>query len=595
MRKLTSLPAVVVVAFCFSAGARAQAPAAPEPVLDHVPPDVVGAVVIHDVGKAGANADEFLLAVSPPDEIILPLPVVELIKARFGIGEGFNPAGGFAAFLLNPKPYGLELGEALAGKRKDGSKITSDMVPLVILIPGKDPARMFAFRKPTAADGVVQFKGEDGRARYCMQVGGYVALGANLKAVKAVAAGTKSIATALSKADRDFIDSHDAAVWVDTAQLAPVVAARAVTARGPKAKGGGGMLAALMALKGDPGVQWNALLGQMRSAIAGLRFAKEGLYIEAGGAFRPDSEMGKALAAYTPAAPKLLDRLPGPPYTVALGMLNAPTPSKKMLSERIDRALAGPPYKDLPADARDKLRKAAVALDEQVKAVQLYFGPISSPMRLAYVVRCESSAKARGQFAEIMSVAVQAAEAGTDKRLEGVTLKYEPNAAKVAGREADVFTMTPTKAGEAQRKRAEAVLGAEALRLVVVQAGEDVLLIAQDRDAEAIVQALAVAEKASGGIADDPNVAKVLALLPAKRTAVGVVDARRLQAVIKAVRVAGGGKPVDVEINSDVPFAGAVSLAGTSIRLTAILPTETLREVMKVVSALLSARAAEIK
>ena len=588
-KPIAFLPVVMAVV-ALSGVAWAQTPAGPEAVLDRVPAGAVVVVVIENAGKAGANADQFLKSVSPPDEPILPATVIEMIQAQFGIGEGFEPAGGFAAALLDPKPYGLELGEIFAGKRKDGSKITSDMVPLVVLIPGAAPAKLFALRKPTTAEGVVQFAGEDGRPRYCLEAGGHVVLGANLQAVKAVAAGGGSIRASLSQADQAFFQSHDASVWIDAARLAPLIAMRLVTVRG-ESKAGGGMLAALLALKGDDGAQWQAVLGQMQSAVVGLRFAKEGLYIEAAGAFRADSEMGKALAGGVPAGAGLFDRLPGPPYVLGLGVLNAPATPEKVLAGRIDAVLAAPPYQGLPDDAKARFRAAALALAGQVKSTQLHLGPLSSPLRLAYVIRCASSADARRQVAEIVAVAAQAVAAGSDKRLEGVSLTHQANAAKVAGRDADVITMSLASPTDAQRKRARALLGSESLRLVVVEAGPEALLIAQDGDAEALADAVAVAEKGSGRIPADAGVAKALALLPAKRTAAGVLNARHLQAVVKAVRAASGGKPVDVGIDSDVPFAGAVSVEGTSVRLTIVLPTETVREVMKVVSALLGAAA----
>ncbi|MHC4718576.1 MAG: hypothetical protein ACYS5V_16525, partial [Planctomycetota bacterium] len=315
-------------------------PAAPEHVLDHVPGGVVGFVLIEHAGRVATKADAFLAAVSPPDEPILPVPVIEMIKAQVGIAEGFNPAGGFAAAMLDPKPYGIDLAEVVAGKRRDGRKITKDMLPLVVLIPGKDPAGLFAFRKPTVVNGVVQFTGTDKTPRYCLQAGGYVALGANLEAVKAVAAATGSIRSRLSEADKAFIKAHDLTVWVDMAKLAPALG----TAAGPpkaEAKPAGGMLAALRALKGDPMAQWQGVLGQMASGVAGLRFAKEGLYVDARGAFRADSEMAKALAAHKPTPVKLLDRLPGPPYVLALGLLGAPKAPETLSAEGIDRILAG--------------------------------------------------------------------------------------------------------------------------------------------------------------------------------------------------------------------------------------------------------------
>jgi len=569
---------------------------AAEGVLDRVPASAVGFVVIRDAGSASARVDAFAKAISPAGEPVLPAPVLEIVKARFGIGEGFDPKQGFAAVMLDPGPYGLDLAAALVPlDEAEKSKYTADKVPLVLLIPGTDPAKLFALRKPTIVDGVVQFAGEDGKPRHCIQAGPYTALGANLQAVRAVAAEqAKTITGRLSAADKAFIGAHDLAVWADLKRLRPVLdAVWARRARRQQAQAGGQppqpkLADALNLVKGNPWTRWRETLRQMDSAVAGLRFTDAGLFVDARGTFSSGSELGEVLAGYSPEEAKLLDRLPAMGYMLALGVLNAPKAPPALAAKQVDQALAASDLKRLPESAKATYRKCVLEMGNQIKAVQLCVGAgkdSRSGVRIVYVVRCDSAAKVRRLLGQLVSVTGQASGGASGS---AVSLEHQPDAAKVAGRSADVIAVKVTPASPAQRKMVAAVLGGDQLRLTVVQADPHTLLIATDVDKALLDSVTASEAKGTGKLQADAAVAKALAMLPAKRTAVGVVNLRNLQPLIRAVRAAGGGKVVDINIDSDAPIAAAVSVQGRTVGVSVVVPTDTAREAVRVLSVLLT-------
>ena len=140
--------------------------------LKQIPAGCMGFVVVNNVNGMCGKVDEFLKSIGPGGQPFLPMSVLDLIKGQLQLGEGFNSNGPFAAVMLDPQQYGVNLMEMLdlPGAKPAPAEEKPPEVPAVILIPGKDPAKMFMGREGTK-DGAYLKIGK----MYWRQVGSFVA------------------------------------------------------------------------------------------------------------------------------------------------------------------------------------------------------------------------------------------------------------------------------------------------------------------------------------------------------------------------------------------------------------------------------------
>ncbi len=600
-RNLAALLAALPVCLGSSAGAQAP-PKPPESVLRHVPSDCLGFAVVRNVKDCTSKVDAFLQAVGLPNQ---QLPdVLGLISRQVGLGEGFDPNGGFAAVFLDPQQYGADLVTLIAGPaaRRPAPAETAPL-PLVLLVAGKDPARMFAAREPVREGKLVRFTGTDKKPTYCLRAGGYVALGPHLEAVRTVAGASRSILGQLSESDKAFLAANDLAAWVDFRMLSPILDAGIARARAgleakreqPRPADMPMILNPAEALVGGMGGalnEWRDQLQQIGNVKLGLRFAATGISVDARAAYLPDSAVGQALAAYRPAPGPLLRRLVGMPYAVAFAVRNPPEMPQEWSRKRTDRAFAEKPFKDLPEEVKAKLRRVSRTMDEQIRGLQLWVGPSSGgagALRVACVIECGSAGEVRRALADGVAAAGHLIrEMGQSEGLKNVSLAYKRAAVALARQEADAIDVDSSKMSESGRKELKALLGEGNARLLIAQADEKTLVVTLGGGKAFLAAAVRTAAGSAGKLYEDPALAKSLAGLPAKPLAVGFVNARNIQAIIKAVRAAGGRKPVPFEIKSERPFAGALYIKGTEAGLTLDLPADTLSQVVQAVTALIA-------
>ena len=548
---------------------------APGP-LKGVPADALAFVIVRNAGEVAAKVDAFAKRVSPPGEPLLPLPLLEMVKQQTAMGEGLNARGAFVAVMLDPEDYGLDLGKVVGDPE---AKLTSDQVPLVALIPGRDAGRLFAARKPVVEDGVVRFRGQDDRPRYCLQAGEHIALGANLKAVRAVAGGAaKSVAGRLGAAWAASGVGADVAVWVDARKL-------------------GGILTQLLRRSGPPGTARSQVGGplgagrdvlaeELDSILVTLRFGDDALAVDVRATFRAGSELGRCFQEYKVPSIQYFRRLPAGAYVASGQWLAQPKAPQAWLTRRLAAELASGPAAKLPAASKARYRKARLELDRRIQAVQLqlsFTAGADGKLRAVCVLACDSAEKVRQLVGELVGLAEEAAKAaGPGPRRARV--RFQAGAATVGQRKADAIIVDLP---EADAKVIRALHGSAPLRVLLAEADGSTLVMTFGGGERFLAEALRTAAGRAGKLAGSPGVAKAMAMLPPGALGVGLLNARNLQALIKAARTAAGGQAVAVTIDTDVPFAGALHVAGGDLQLSVRLPIETVREVMKVVSALL--------
>ncbi len=561
----------------------APAPALPKvaagEILKHIPADCMGFVVVNNANALTGKVDAFVKAISPEGQPLLPAAALDMLKGAAQLGQGFNPNAPLAAVMLDPQQYGVDL--LKMGRTQpadDGAEPPKP--PLVLLIPGKDPAAVLAAHGPVKDGDYVKTDGKT----YWKQVGSFIVGSPNKKAVAAVAATAKSVAGRLSAADKALIARNDVAAWVDFKIVWPI------------AEVGLGGLAKMIegqdeaAAKQVAGVfaMYGTLFKQVDDLALGVRLAPTGIVVETRVTCKAGSLAAKALAAAKPVTGSLLSRLPNGPYVFAMGMRGMSTVPEDLNMKMFDQMMTGALVPGLSEENKAKLRKLAGDFQGLVDGVQVCVGGSAGgegQIALAYVLECTSAEKVRALLPEYIESVGEIYKAMEDPNIKKVVLKYHKGLETVAGGLAKVDVISVghpalDELGEDDRAQLKAILGADKLQIMVAEADKKTLVLTLGGGKGFLTAALKTAAGSSGKIGADAGAAKALAMLPKNRMAVGLLNVGNIFKLVKKIAVALGEEPPPLEIDAPVPLAGSMSIDKNDVSMVGYIPTQTVKNVI---------------
>ena len=610
---------IVIAAASLLGGAVAsgQAPAlvkpaaAPGNVLKHIPAGCMAFVAVNSVEGLATKIDGFIRQISPTGGPMLPMPLLELIKAQAQLGEGFDARGGFALVMLDPQQYELDLVAAITA----GKRVRIETVPLVFLIPGKDPAKLLAGYQPVKEGEDYRLPGLGDPPGWARQLGGYVLLSPNRKVVGAVAAAKKSVLSELSAADKLLVARNDATVWLNFRIIGPILDAAlrqmqidAVDIRKRMEKGEAPFVAPQQACKlgmAQGMAFYRPFIKQIEDVALAVRVPKSGIVLEAVVSYLPDSPIGKALTAYKHVPGPLLNRLPNMPYVLAFGGLSGARMPKADQAKLMDQLLVMEPFKSLPAESKAKWRQFVQTSEDLVEATQIFVGRNTTgagKLGIAVVMQCKSAEKARlmladsvGMMTEIFRASVRP---GAARVPAGPVVKYHKALESLGDRKIDVITIElpeaqpPPMLGSVMKS----VFGEDKLRMLVADADDKTLVLTMGGRKEFLAAVLKTAAARGGKIGTDAEAAKSLAMLPRRRVGVGLFSLQNLASLVmdimKDMAGAQGAAPMPINLRaaSAVPFAGAVAIEKNDVRLVGYVPAESIRDVLNMVMGVMMMR-----
>lgn len=579
-------------------------------VLKQIPADCVGFIVVNNVKQFTGNIDAFIQQISPPNQPFMQGSILEKIRQGGRLGEGFNANGGFAVVLLEPKKYGCDIAELMkgAGGGISMQSAKSKPLPLVLMIPTTDKtmASMLAAYQPVRKPGGhIEIPRAGKKPIYGMVAGSYAILSPNLRAVRAVAVGGRSVTTALSATDRMLIKRNDLAAWINLKKVRPILDLVIKNMEGkanqPPMEAMAPMpLAPMGNVKNMIARQLKMLsetVKQMDDVSMGLRIRKEGISIDGRGTYLPDSEIGKVLAAYRPVSRPLLNRLPRMKYVVAGGSRKEGLqPSRENRAKIINQLFSTEPFSKLSAEGKNKLRKAMLDWADQVEEVQFCMGGIADTgagqVGLACVVRCKSSQKTKQILADGVSIANELIQvAVANEELKKLKIRYLKGLEVVAGKKVDVIDFTHPELAtmdRGDRTKMQVILGDDKIRLMIVAVDGKTLVMTLGGWKNFLAEAMKTAN-GTGVLQNSPGVARALARLPKKHVSVFLLNIRNLfEVVADASKEVGVDFPPLPVLPVQEPFAGAVSIEKRDIVFTGNIPTETVKGLVNTVMGIMA-------
>lgn len=576
----------------------------PESVLEHIPADALGYVVVPDVGALLGKVDAYLAEVGLSELVApaMPAGALEGVRAAAMLGEGFNPSGGFAVVMLDPEKLGVDLLAIMGLAEEPASQPETQPVepklPIVILVPGLSVESVFSNYPITPGEKYTEVALRMG-PMLATQMGGYVCLSPSAEALDAlVAAAPASPPAELA----ELLTRSDITVHVNMEVAAPLMDKLLTKAVESMEEG-----------HAPPVVRgiWSTYMGfykelcsQMTAISVGGRFAPTGIVVEAMAGFKPDTPLGQALAATHPMGGNLLSHVANPTYVLAVGAAEKPTEvseqDKALATDMMDTWLAMPPLDALAEQTKADLKALVLAMTEQqTSGMQMVIGGAPEGSGLfgaSFVLQCKDSSAlkelllgavplaetliktvaeeedlpfrivvARG-VATVDGLAVDAIEfipiaegqapttepaapADQAPAIEEPAEAEAPPAEELTEAEAPATEepapaeepMTASAPAEAVKSLIATVMGEDKIRFYLVAIDPETLVVTFGGAQPHLAEAVRVAKAGDGAILSDPAIAKALAVMPKNMSSVVLLNVGNLfDLIVKAAEAIEG-------------------------------------------------------
>ena len=631
---MSSLRNVVVFAcvLLVASGAWAQEPGAAgqaypkvEPVLSHIPAGSLGFAVIPNARGTAGKVDKFIADIglakmlpSPdPDHPEKKASVLDLMRAAARLGPGFNPNGGVAVVMLDPKPFGIDLLELIPGAQgaKAGSAPGSwastlipgaqgakarpmemagpgeapdkpkGKIPFVIFVPGKSVKDLFG-AYPMEAAGKYTLVNLRMGPTYAAKLGSYVLLSPSDKALDAVLSAGKKAAAELPAEHARIMADSDLAYYINAKVAGPIFEGflkkaqeQIIAQAGPL----GPLMGFYMGFYRD-------LVSQLEAVTVAGRLVPSGLVFEEMVSFKPGTYYAKAIAAETPSGTLRLDALPDLPYVLAMGATGqTDEESVKIGRDMVDSLLKSDLLKALPEEEKDRLRKISGEMSGQITGMQMVGGgaPAGSGLfGVSFVVKCKNAGKVKALIAEQAKLAQGLVKhfGGDDPDVQKLRIRYVKGLETVGSVTADAVVIEHPdldKMEEEERTNMKKVLGEDKVRFLVAAADKDTVVVTFGGSRSFLVEALKAASGA-GKIGTRSEDAEAMKYLPKKKTAVVLINGANLYNLIVA-----GMKTMEPDaelppfkITCKTPISMGIGQSGRSAHVVTYVPTQLVKEVV---------------
>ncbi len=599
MRSWKILPALACILVVSSASlAQEPAVAAPvESVLMHVPADCMGYIVVSSIETTIQDVETYLQTIGLGDIITAQFPegLLAAVRTNAKLGDGFNPAGGFAVVMLDPSEYGIDLAECISGGGM------GQPLPIVVLVPGKGVEEVFPLhqitRDPEAEHDYPCINGDT----YAVQVGDYLALAQSPEILAGFQAATCPAVSALSDEDKALITDAAIALHINMAVAGPVLDSilaqlqqqaemmQQMAAEG-QAPPPHGPAAAIMGI-GPVLPLYRDMIGQVSSVTAVGRFVDSGLVIEKLVDFDPQSDIGKMMAAFQPTGGPLLDKLPDLPYVLALGFSGTTTLAEEdaeSFSQRMfDLMISLPFYADLDQETLQEFMDAAEKLDKQITGFQMVAGGApagSGVFGVAYVFEGSDAQAIKDGLAELVPIYESFIKSMPQlgPEIQELTLTYSEAAEMLGETSVDTIVISHPKMetmDEAEKAKMVSFLGEDQLRIRIAAADEKTVVMTFGGASAFLAEAMEAAS-AGGTIPTGEGTAEAMKHLPEGSAMVTLFNVGNLFEVINTglQAVAGEQAALPFAISSRTPIAIGVGLDGSRLRGAMYLPNDLVGE-----------------
>jgi len=605
-----------------------------EPVIGHIPADAIAFVIVKDIGAMTADLDKYLSDVGLAPLLVDKMPdgVLGAAKSAAMLGEGFNPNGGFAAVLLPLEKFGVDIDKLMPSPTKgDGQEADTETqpaaeqkLPFLILVPGASVGEVFGNYEQAPAGKYTEVSLRMGKM-LAGQAGGYVALSPRADVLDSLASMDKDITSRLDKEQAEFVAKSLVTIHVDFSAAAGTMEKlfqkfQANLASDKKAVFARQLQPMILAQQ--------QILSQLSTMTAGLRLSETGLVGEAMVAYKPDSEIGKALAAVTAPATVPLNRLPNLPYVLAYGAgaqdgKTLAATQQKSGMEILDKMMQAGAFPGMDEKSLNLLKELITVTNEEISEMQFVMGGApegSGLVGLAVVIRCQNSTRLKNELVDktiplanqmiekaiqdkkrqsgaeaLAQAAQQAAETAPTEQAEAeskpATEPAEPKVQLVVSKAADnidgvsvdvVEIALPPDTQEQVAGQLTTLLGQDKLQILLAAPDEKTVVMTLGGAKAMMAETIRTAKAADGTIPSEEGTVEAMKHLPGNLMGIGLLNVGNLSELIGKIAAAmapEGSQSLPFQITAKTPIAFGVSVTGATQHMAFYVPTELVREV----------------
>jgi len=547
MLKLRSLAICLAVAGV-SMTALGQEPATIEPVTTHIPASAMGFIVINDLKGATGRLEKFIDDIGMGDMLKAQMPqgMLATLTQALQLGEGFNPSGGVAVALLDPEPFKVNLLRMLPipGAPPPAADEAKPGLPLVVFVPGKSAEAVFGQQRVQKGEKYATVMSPAGPL-FATECGGYIALSPMPEVLEALAKAEAKAVASMAKRHAKVITEADIVVHINFKVAGPTIDKALklfesyMEAMAEEAPVGTGMWMSPFGQVKDIMPMYRSIFAQLDGLTLSARFIETGLLVEEVVTYKPDSDLGKAMAAVKAPESKLLDRLPNLNYVLAFGSTagSAEMPDEMMSFQFASvKSMFSQMGMSLTDELMERIEKLAKGLNEEITEIQFVGGGApegSGLFGVACVLKCNNAANARKLLADGVGVSnelIGQTIGQMNEELAGLKLAYTEGAETVGGTPVDTIDLThPEMAEMAEEDLAEMAkaLGEGRMRCFVAMADPKTLVVTFGGGKAFLAKALEAAQK-GGTLPADPSVKGAMKYMPENPVTLAVINPSNL-------------------------------------------------------------------
>jgi hypothetical protein len=568
-------------------GVEQAGPALPDPnqpvaedVYQYIPADCMGFFVVNNLASTLNDSYEFTKEIGLGDMVAPAAPegFLPLIAQAIGLKEGYNPNGSVAVVMMNP--------EKTEWNMFPQQNAAPTPPPLVILAAGKSAEEAFALAVKQE-DGTVVVATPDNQMNQVKQVGDYIAMSPNAKALELVGKETSTLADK----HRTVLKGGHLGIFYNFQVVAPFIQKMMADMEENR-------MGAMMAMNPVFGMQKMQMeqMNQMDAMSVNMKIAEQGVMMHGLVAYKADSPYAKAMQAVQPAELPLLGRVPNMPYVFATGFTGYDQIDPELMKTNMDmmiqmlETIMSNEGMQLPEDLKTRMQTTSTDLFGQLKSAQIVGGGTgeNAPGVAAAtaVLGVKDAAKATELLStesDLLTELIQKTFAETEEDLQGLKFVYTKQAGTIGAVGYDAIEIQhPDVADTTEEEKAEAkkVFGMETPQILVAQADPMTIVMTIGGGPEYLEASVSAAQK-GGTIMADPGVLKAMEVMPKERLGMFVFSPKNL---IDTIHV-GAAKleeqsdtPPFVAFESDVPVTMVSGKQGADATVTMLLPKAMIQE-----------------
>lgn len=583
-------------------------PATASDVLKMVPSSAMGVFVVNNVKATTDNVDQFLTAIGVMEQLKaqgMEGGTLAALLKQINMEQGFRAEGGFAATILDPQQFGVDLiqmykdATTFRPRGADEEPKKEQKIPFALYIPGKSIKDLFTNYEVSTPEGS-KYQLVELRMGpvYAMEANGYVVVSPLTKVLDVVAATKKSILDDMNKEQSQTVLGNEMSVFVNMRVTGPVYDKMLKTQQEQMEQMAGfaqGPQAMVVQIASEVTAYYREVVAQVDAVAFGGRFVDEGIVVEEQISFIKDSAMGKATAERKPMAKGRLDLLPARNYIAVVDCAAAQGPeTTKARREFIARILANEALDQLEAADKKQIEQLVNGIAEQITGGQLVVGGTPAgegALAGAAVLQVKDSAaftKLVQQTTDFTNKIIRQATsqpAGDDAapaQASKVSLVYKSGATKIADVSVDEISLSvPEEAMDDEDKAdMKKAIGDDQVRLLMAATGKDTVIITLGGGTAQMEAAIKTAAK-GGGVDLSKATANGMKYMPKERDLLMAFNAANL---MKAVKTISGNDDVPaLKIDAPILVAGAPS--GANYRIVFFVPTAMIKDIVDAVKA----------